>query len=264
MLPIDDSGNPDFAYMESYASCTREVMLRRYREFAGQQLSQLEYKMVPSLNEKEWAPFSIVGLFDLIVPGRGKGLNHLFKMRKGGVNYVGATNRNNGVLCYVREDDSSRPMILDGNCIGFIKNGDGSAGFAIYKAEQFISTSDVLYGYADWLNVFTGLFFVAAQDKIEHKYSHGYKRKCSPTCFIVAGCRASSHAWDGLGPARPGAGGRRPPYAAGRGGSTPGSSRRPGPWWRRAHDASTSRRTRPRRTAASPSTGRGTSRWPRT
>lgn len=176
MLPIDDSGNPDFAYMESYASCTRKVMLRRYREFAGQQLSQLEYKMVPSLNEKEWAPFSIVGLFDVIVPGRGKGLNHLFKMRKGGVNYVGATNRNNGVLCYVREDDSSRPMILDGNCIGFIKNGDGSAGFAIYKAEQFISTSDVLYGYADWLNVFTGLFFVAAQDKIEHKYSHGYKR----------------------------------------------------------------------------------------
>ncbi|WP_368103219.1 hypothetical protein [Bifidobacterium pseudocatenulatum] len=41
-------------------------------------------------------------------------------------------------------------MILEGNCIGFIKNGDGSAGFAIYKAEQFISTSDVLYdGYAD-------------------------------------------------------------------------------------------------------------------
>ena len=72
-------------------------------------------------------------------------------------------------------------------------------------------------------------------------------QKCSPTCLIVAGCRTCSHAWDALGPARPGAGGRRPPRAAGRGGSTPGSSRRPGPWWRRARDASATRRGRPRK-----------------
>ena len=64
----------------------------------------------------------------------------------------------------------------NGNCIGFIKNGDGSAGYAIYKAKQFISTSDVIFGYADWLDEFTGLFFVAAQDMIQDKYSHGYKR----------------------------------------------------------------------------------------
>ncbi len=64
----------------------------------------------------------------------------------------------------------------EGNCIGFIKNGDGSAGYAIYKQEPFVSTSDVIYGYAQWLNEYTGLFFVAAQDMIEHKYSHGYKR----------------------------------------------------------------------------------------
>ena len=67
-------------------------------------------------------------------------------------------------------------MKQPGNCIGFIKNGDGSAGYAIYKAEPFVSTSDVIYGYANWLNRYTGLFFVAAQDLIEHKYSHGYKR----------------------------------------------------------------------------------------
>ena len=64
----------------------------------------------------------------------------------------------------------------DGNCIGFIKNGDGSAGYAIYKQESFISTSDVIFGYAKWLNPYTGLFFVATQDMIKHKYSHGYKR----------------------------------------------------------------------------------------
>lgn len=177
MLPVDDAEGPDYEYMAEYTRQKRGTMLDKYRKYAEARVAELgELVEIPVLGEKEWKPFSIVELFPKIIPGRGKGLNHLSKVNTGGVNYIGATNRNNGVLCYVEEDDYSRPMILDGNCIGFIKNGDGSAGFAIYKAEKFISTSDVLYGYADWLNRFTGIFFVTAQDMIEHKYSHGYKR----------------------------------------------------------------------------------------
>lgn len=67
-------------------------------------------------------------------------------------------------------------MIQSGNCIGFIRNGDGSAGYATYRARRFISTSDVAYGRADWLNEHTGRFFVTAQDMIKAKYSHGHKR----------------------------------------------------------------------------------------
>ena len=67
-------------------------------------------------------------------------------------------------------------MIQKGNCICFIKNGDGAAGYAVYKDESFIATSDILVAYANWINKYTGLFFVVAQDKIKQKYSHGYKR----------------------------------------------------------------------------------------
>lgn len=177
MLPVIDSGEPDYEHMTKYTQQKREAMLSKYRTYVEECITELgEPVEIPSLDEKEWEPFSIVGLFPSIIPGKGKGLNHLNKVCADGVNYIGATNRNNGVLCYVEENDHSRPMILNGNCIGFIKNGDGSAGFAIYKAERFISTSDVLYGYASWVNKFTGLFFVVAQDMIEHKYSHGYKR----------------------------------------------------------------------------------------
>lgn len=177
MLPVTDSGEPDYEYMAEYARQKGNAMLAKYRAYVEERIAELgEVAEIPALDEKEWKPFSIVDLFSSIIPGKGKGLNHLKKVCADGVNYIGATNRNNGVLCYIEEDTYSRPMILEGNCIGFIKNGDGSAGFAIYKAEQFISTSDVLYGYADWLNKFTGLFFVVAQDMIEHKYSHGYKR----------------------------------------------------------------------------------------
>lgn len=177
MLPVTDSGEPDYAYMAEYTRQKREVMLSKYCAYVEKQIEELgEAVEIPSLDEKKWIPFSIINLFSTIIPGKGKGLNHLNKVSNGGINYIGATNRNNGVLCYIEENNRSRSMILDGNCIGFIKNGDGSAGFAIYKRERFVSTSDVLYGYADWINKFTGLFFVAAQDMIEHKYSHGYKR----------------------------------------------------------------------------------------
>jgi hypothetical protein len=128
-----------------------------------------------SLNDRKWHPVPIVSLFDRFEPGKGKGLNHLEQVKQG-IPYIGATNRNNGVLCFVRDTNISRKMVQEGNCIGFIKNGDGSAGYAIYKQESFISTTDVIYGYAKWLNRYTGLFFVAAQDMIENKYSHGYKR----------------------------------------------------------------------------------------
>lgn len=177
MLPVDDAGEPDYEYMAKYTRQKREAILDKYREYAEERVAELgDIVNIPALDEKEWKPFSIVGMFSSIVPGKGKGLNHLTKVHMNGVNYIGATNRNNGVLCYIEENNYSKPMVLDGNCIGFIKNGDGSAGFAIYKAERFVSTSDVLYGYADWLNKYTGLFFIVAQDMIEKKYSHGYKR----------------------------------------------------------------------------------------
>ncbi len=130
-----------------------------------------------SFEEKEWKAFPVSGLFDRFEPGRGNGLGHLTEAEPGyGVQYIGATDRNDGVLCFVDRNEETEGMIQPGNCVGFIKNGDGSAGYAVYKEKEFISTSDVIFGYAGWLNRYTGLFFVAAQNMTEGKYSHGYKR----------------------------------------------------------------------------------------
>lgn len=176
MLPVNKNDKPDYSFMTKFIKEKQDELLLRYSDFCGKQISKVKYKVIPLLEEKEWKDYSITSLFNTLIAGKGKGLNHLHKTKESGISYIGATNRNNGVLCFVSEDDSSLKMLLPGNCIGFIKNGDGSAGFAIYKAESFISTSDVIYGYSNWLNKYTGLFFVAAQDMIEHKYSHGYKR----------------------------------------------------------------------------------------
>lgn len=135
--------------------------------------SQLDIKLDDCF---EWKAFAVGELFHTFVNGKGKGLNHLRKAQQGGVEYIGATNRNDGVLCFVEKDSRNEGMVQEGNCIGFIRNGDGSAGYAIYRAREFVSTSDVMYGYADWLNESTGRFFIVAQDMIKAKYSHGHKR----------------------------------------------------------------------------------------
>ena len=123
------------------------------------------------MNEKNWGAFSIGDLFNLI-PGKGKGANHL-QSNPSGISYLGATNRNNGVIDFVKPVSG---MVQKGNCIAFIRNGEGSMGYAVYKHEDFIATSDITIGYADFLNKYTGLFITTVADKVRGKYNFNYKR----------------------------------------------------------------------------------------
>lgn len=104
--------------------------------------------------------------------GKSKGLNHIEK-KENGVSYLGATNLNNGVLCFVSPDNKA---IQRGNCIAFIRNGEGSMGYSVYKAEDFIATSDISVGRHPRLNRYTGTFITTVADRVRGKYNFGYKR----------------------------------------------------------------------------------------
>lgn len=177
LLPVADNGEPNYKYMEQYAATIREKKLSRYRKYIQNYIKELgDYIEIPSLDEKQWKAFVIDRLFDSIIPGEISNVSQFIKDNNGSIEYIAATNRNNGVLYFLQENEQLTNNLQNGNCIGFIKDGDGSAGYAIYKQEKFVSTVNVLYGYATWLNKYTGLFFVTAQDKIKDKYGHGYKR----------------------------------------------------------------------------------------
>lgn len=90
-----------------------------------------------------------------------------------GISYLGATNLNNGVLDFVSPEQS---MVQRGNCIAFIRNGEGSMGYAVYKIEDFIATSDMTIGYNKHLNKYTGTYITTIADRIRGKYNFGYKR----------------------------------------------------------------------------------------
>lgn len=104
--------------------------------------------------------------------GKSKGLNHI-KKKENGISYLGATNLNNGVLCFVSPEKNA---IQKGNCIAFIRNGEGSMGYSVYKAEDFIATSDISVGRHPRLNKYTGTFITTVADRIRGKYNFGYKR----------------------------------------------------------------------------------------
>lgn len=173
MLPVDENNNPDYQFMEDYVKELMKKKRQQYLDYCQEQLKIFGggYSLTP-LADKQWKSFFIRDIFEYFVPGKSKGLNHLTEDMDYGTSYVGATNRNNGILSFVQAD---KKLIQKGNAIGFIKNGNGSAGYSIYKAEKFVSTSDVIFGYAKWLNKYVGLFITSCSDMSQEKYSHGYK-----------------------------------------------------------------------------------------
>ena len=171
MLPVDDDGSPDFVFMENYVRALEEKILQRYRLFAQEKFSALETKKIPPLNEKIWRTFLVKDLFRL-ESGKCSQANQL-KKSADGVPYIGATNRNNGVLDFVHPVEK---LIQRGNCIAFIKQGEGSVGYSVYKKENFIASTSVALGYADFLNEYVGMFITTVADKVRGRYSYNYPR----------------------------------------------------------------------------------------
>lgn len=169
LLPISEDNLPDYAFMEQYIKERESQLIQKYKDFIGK---NIQSGGLPDLKTVKWEKFIIGEIFEHFEPGKSKGLNHLTEDMLLGKSYVGATNRNNGVLSYVQAD---KKLTQNGNAIGFIKNGNGSAGYAVYKAESFISTSDVIFAYANWLNKYIGLFITTCSDMSQEKYNHGYK-----------------------------------------------------------------------------------------
>lgn len=126
------------------------------------------------LTDRKWKAFRIGDIFEHIDRGKVSSAQNL-ERDENGVPYVGATVNNNGVLYFVTCDDAK--MIQKGNCIAFIKDGQGSVGLSMYRETPCVATVNVSFAYAPWVNRYTGIFVSTASNMIRSKYSFGYKRK---------------------------------------------------------------------------------------
>lgn len=168
MLPVDDKGKPDYAYMTLYSTEVRGGMLMRYKNFIAGQLSQLEYKDIPALDEKEWGEFFIGDLFTVSRPKARNKDDYDF----GDIPFVASGAVNNGVMkcCNAKPDES-----LDkGNCIT-VSPVDGSA---FYQPMDFLGRggagSSILMLRSDWLNLYLGQFIARAVQQTCSKYTYGH------------------------------------------------------------------------------------------
>lgn len=143
-------------------------MLMRYKRFITGQLSQLEYKEIPPLDEKEWGEFFVSDLFTISRPKARNKDDYDF----GDTPFVASGAVNNGVMkcCNSKPDE----LLDKGNCIT-VSPVDGST---FYQPMDFLGRggagSSILMLRSDWLNLYLGLFVARAVQQTCSKYTYGH------------------------------------------------------------------------------------------
>lgn len=87
-------------------------MQNREYLFEGDDHKGLEYKKIPSLEEKEWKEFTLESIFSVSAGKRITNANKIEGMRP----FLGATDNNNGITVFVGNDNISK----DGNVLELI------------------------------------------------------------------------------------------------------------------------------------------------
>ena len=121
------------------------------------------------MSDREWKQFKLATIFKI----ENCKCSKVSGLKKGTTPYVGATNRNNGVMNFVKAD---KKLVTKGNCIAFICDGEGSVGYSIYKSEDFIGSTTVKVGRNENLNKYNATFITTIADTVRSKYNFGFKR----------------------------------------------------------------------------------------
>lgn len=169
LLPIDNKGNPDWIFMENYIKQLEFKLKEEYKDFATKKLQKLEYKKIPALEEKTWKTFEISKLFKI----EKCKCSNISNFKNGNVPYIGATNKNNGILKFVK---NRQDLLTKGRCIVFICDGEGSIGYSTYQDADFIGSTTLKVGRNLNMNKYHIMFISIISDKVRTKYNFGYKR----------------------------------------------------------------------------------------
>ena len=157
LLPANNKGEPDYAFMESYMRQKETELLKQYEK----QVS--EFESVVPLSEKEWKEFKTTDIFNDIQ--RGKRLKK--EDHKGGVMpYVSSTGINNGVDGFVGNEENVR---IFSNCLTLANSG--SVGATFYQPFSFVASDHVTKLENSNFNKYIYLFIANVISRFSEKYS---------------------------------------------------------------------------------------------
>ena len=167
VLPVTQSGEPDWGFMEQYVVERESIKKQNYSIYVKKSLENLEYRPIEKLEDKEWLEFCIDDIFDI---NSGKRLTKK-SMVPGRRPFIGATESNNGITQFISNTNTS----LDQNVLGV--NYNGSVCEAFYHPYECLFSDDVkrltLKNYEG--NKYIYLFFKNIITAQKRKYTYGYK-----------------------------------------------------------------------------------------
>ena len=162
-LPVDESGDPNWSYMNSYID---ELKVKiEFTQIVTAEKNEYELK------DKKWKVFKLSDVFDDIEPTKGTTTYDLTEGDE--IPYIGAKKKDNGYVKMVALEGNEE-YISKGNCIVFIHLGDGSGGYSTYQPNDFIGMNGkTSCGYSNNLNKYNALFLITMLDRERYKYSFG-------------------------------------------------------------------------------------------
>lgn len=169
MLPVDESGNPDFKFMEQYVKKIEKEKMKKYLIYCKKALASLDdVILLKPFSEIEWKPY-IIGRIAKVDSGRD-----IYDAERvdGDLPYITAGVQNNGIGYFVGNINNT----ITKNAISVSRNGAG-VGSSFYHEYPALYSNDcrkvVLNDYSE--NKFVSLF-ITNQIMIQRK-NYNYSRK---------------------------------------------------------------------------------------
>lgn len=164
VLPVDESGNPDYAFMEQYIKERERQIVQNYIGYIGH---DAQIGGVTPLDQKEWKEFYLCDIFT-IRPGKRLTKSN---MKSGTTPFIGASDSNNGVTAFVSNTNVSK----DSNVLGVNYNGSVVENF--YHPYTCIFSDDVKrFALREHNgNEYVYLFMKTVILQQKSKYAYGYK-----------------------------------------------------------------------------------------
>lgn len=141
--------------------------------------------------------FTVGELFDLRNP-KGK-LTTRQLIDGNDISYVAAKKTENGIAKRCSRENIPDNEIMPGNCIVFVQQGDGSAGYTTYQPNDFYAISCICCGYNEHLNEQVGMYLVANLDKNKALFNHSNSwsgDKLKNTTILLPSTPSGSPDWD--------------------------------------------------------------------
>ena len=162
-LPVDDSGNPDWAFMERYMRQEEQRLTGEYTDSIQSKLRTPPPPKLLSLKCMEWRTFYLRDIFTYIQRGRRlKNDDHI----PGNIPYVSSSAMNNGVDDFVGNTEGVR---IFRDCITIANSG--SVGTAFYHSYEFVASDHVTALKSAAMNRYICMFIVTALKSLREKYS---------------------------------------------------------------------------------------------